>query len=93
MDQVNLGMAYRSTTSWMNVVTTKVFPILQSVLDWKICKILFPENQNFSLGCERSELRFSSVCQASQLDTSDLCANTRREFFCLNPWPKQLGKI
>jgi hypothetical protein len=73
--------------------TAEVLAILQSILDWKICEVLVPKDQDFSLRCERRELRFSGITQRAELNTSDLCADCGRDVFGLNSRPEQFGKI
>lgn len=50
MHKVNLGVSLGSTRGRVDVMTTKVLAVLESVGDGQVCKVLLAESNDLALG-------------------------------------------
>lgn len=80
MDEMDLWITVWSTTSGMDVVTTKIAAPVKSFLDRKISKVLVSECNDLPLSNEEGKLIFASGAELAELDTSNLRTDCGREF-------------
>lgn len=75
---MDLGIALGDPGCGVDVVSSEVAAECEDLVDWGVCEILVPEDEDFALGCEERELVFCGIAEGGELDSGDLGAGCRR---------------
>lgn len=81
MNEMNLRISWWRSAGRMNVKASKVFHILESLLNGKISKVLIPESDDLFLCDKKSQFILASVIKLRELDACDLCTDRGCDVF------------
>ena len=74
VDQMNLRMAQGRARRWVDVMSSKVAAVLESLFNRQIGKILVTESDNLAFGHETCQLILASWGEAGKLDATNFGA-------------------